>query len=154
MAKKLLLPELARVGVASLKIEGRLKAPEYVANITRVYRKALDDLRMTNDDLRAQPDAARKSEIANRKYSMEMAFSRGLFTGWFGGNDNQKLVHARFGDEYLGGDLGAEVCQRIDRARDLRFDDAELAAFAALRSVPPQQLADARGWPAMAEAWP
>src|SRR5215469_4685716 len=33
------LPELARLGVASLKIEGRLKAPEYVANITRVYRQ-------------------------------------------------------------------------------------------------------------------
>ena len=28
---------------------------------------------------------------------MEMSFSRGLFTGWFGGTDNQKLVHARFG---------------------------------------------------------
>ena len=38
------LPELARIGVASLKIEGRLKSPEYVANITRIYRKALDRL--------------------------------------------------------------------------------------------------------------
>src|SRR6476469_1166029 len=37
------LPELARVGVASLKIEGHLKSPEYVANITRVYRTALDN---------------------------------------------------------------------------------------------------------------
>src|SRR5476651_2621504 len=36
------LPDLIRARVASLKIEGRLKAPEYVANITRVYRKALD----------------------------------------------------------------------------------------------------------------
>jgi len=36
------LPELARAGVASLKIEGRLKSPEYVANITQVYRQALD----------------------------------------------------------------------------------------------------------------
>ena len=36
------LPELVRLGVASVKIEGRLKAPEYVANITRIYRKALD----------------------------------------------------------------------------------------------------------------
>src|SRR5206468_9641376 len=35
------LPELARLGVASLKIEGRLKSPEYVANITRLYRQAL-----------------------------------------------------------------------------------------------------------------
>jgi len=36
------LPDLIRAGVASLKIEGRLKTPEYVANITRVYRQALD----------------------------------------------------------------------------------------------------------------
>lgn len=39
-----LLPELIRSGVASLKIEGRLKTPEYVANITRIYRAALDQL--------------------------------------------------------------------------------------------------------------
>src|SRR5271168_1365642 len=32
------LPEIVRAGVVSLKIEGRLKAPEYVANITRIYR--------------------------------------------------------------------------------------------------------------------
>ena len=99
------LPELVRAGVASLKIEGRLKSPEYVASITRVYRTALDDLRFTNDDLRADECATRKSEIANRQYEVEMSFSRGLFTGWFGGTDNQKLVHARFGKKrgvYLG----------------------------------------------------
>jgi putative protease len=91
------LPELVRAGVASLKIEGRLKAPEYVANITQIYRQALDNLRFTNDDLGAERDPTRKSQIANRKYEMEMAFSRGLFTGWFGGINNQQLVHARFG---------------------------------------------------------
>ena len=99
------LPELVRAGVASLKIEGRLKAPEYVASITRVYREALDNLRFTNDDLRAANQPARQSQIVNRKYELEMTFSRGLFTGWFGGNDNQKLVHARFGKKrgvYLG----------------------------------------------------
>src|ERR1035437_6000035 len=91
------LPELVRAGVSSLKIEGRLKSPEYVASSTKVYRKALDDLRFLNDDLRAADESARQSEIVNRKYETEMSFSRGLFTGWFGGNDNQKLVHARFG---------------------------------------------------------
>jgi putative protease len=91
------LPDLVRAGVASLKIEGRLKSPEYVASITKVYRQALDDLRFTNDDLRAADSSARKSQIANRKYDLEMSFSRGLYTGWFGGIDNQKLVHARFG---------------------------------------------------------
>ncbi|MGF1516907.1 MAG: peptidase U32 family protein [Nodosilinea sp.] len=38
------LPELIQTGVSCLKIEGRLKAPEYVANVTRVYRQALDRL--------------------------------------------------------------------------------------------------------------
>src|SRR5258708_26151709 len=38
------LPELVRSGVASLKIEGRLNSPEYVASITGIYRKALDSL--------------------------------------------------------------------------------------------------------------
>ncbi|PZV04560.1 MAG: peptidase U32, partial [Leptolyngbya sp.] len=38
------LPDLVKTGVSCLKIEGRLKAPEYVANVTRVYRQALDRL--------------------------------------------------------------------------------------------------------------
>jgi putative protease len=100
-----LLPDLVRAGVASLKIEGRLKTPEYVANITRIYRQALDDLRTTNDDLRGKGGSSRQSQIANRKYEMEMAFSRGLYTGWLGGVNNQELVHGRFGKKrgvYLG----------------------------------------------------
>jgi putative protease len=86
------LPDLARVGVASLKIEGRLKAPEYVANITRVYRRALDRL-------------GTEPPLPVPRYEMEMAFSRGLHTGWFGGINNRELVHARFGKKrgvYLG----------------------------------------------------
>src|SRR5437773_1777803 len=90
---------------------GRLKSPEYVANITRVYRQALDDLRFTNDDLRSPGNPLRKSEIVNRKYEMEMAFSRGLYTGWFRGVNNQELVHARFGKKrgvFLGDVTGVQ----------------------------------------------
>jgi putative protease len=36
------LPELIDLGIASLKIEGRMKRPEYVATVVRVYREALD----------------------------------------------------------------------------------------------------------------
>ena len=36
------LPDLVTAGVSCLKIEGRLKAPEYVASVTRIYRQALD----------------------------------------------------------------------------------------------------------------
>ncbi|MBM3852612.1 MAG: U32 family peptidase, partial [Verrucomicrobia bacterium] len=117
-----LLPELSRAGVASLKIEGRLKSPEYVASITRVYRRALDRLRGTPG--RADPEAQlpRRSKPdtpaappppplgsepapADVSYELQMAFSRGLFTGWFRGTDNQELVHGRFGTKrgvYLG----------------------------------------------------
>ncbi|MBF2027080.1 MAG: U32 family peptidase [Oscillatoriales cyanobacterium C42_A2020_001] len=91
------LPELIQTGVTCLKIEGRLKSPEYVATVTRVYRQALE---------RAEN---REWEIENGKggdrYQLEMAFSRGLHTGWFEGIDNQALVHARFGKKrgfYLG----------------------------------------------------
>ncbi len=37
------LQELQDMGVASLKLEGRMKRPEYVAAVTSVYRKALDE---------------------------------------------------------------------------------------------------------------
>ncbi len=94
------LPDLVRAGVASLKIEGRLKSPEYVASITRVYRQALDKLMA---DLTGA--VAPKFEPQNARYELEMSFSRGLFTGWFRGSDNQQLVHGRFGTKrgvYLG----------------------------------------------------
>jgi putative protease len=95
------LPDLVRAGVTSLKIEGRLKSPEYVANITRVYRQALDSLSQR------EREGVRESRSAQSvsQYKMEMAFSRGLYTGWFGGINNQALVHARFGKKrgvYLG----------------------------------------------------
>jgi U32 family peptidase len=97
------LPELIRAGVHSLKIEGRLKAPEYVANITRVYRKALDQI-MTELGT-DQEDAVLEAVVTESRYDLEMGFSRGLYTGWFAGIDNQQLVHARFGKKrgvYLG----------------------------------------------------
>jgi putative protease len=94
------LPDLIRAGVASLKIEGRLKSPEYVANITRVYRNALDRLFSIPAESAQIAPLVRES-----RYGMEMAFSRGLATGWLRGINNQELVHARFGKKrgvYLG----------------------------------------------------
>jgi len=94
------LPDLIRAGVSSLKIEGRLKSPEYVASITRVYREALD---------REMAAADEKAQSANdrtaARYELEMSFSRGLYTGWFRGINNRELAHARFGTKrgvYLG----------------------------------------------------
>ncbi|HEY0945888.1 MAG TPA: DUF3656 domain-containing protein [Opitutaceae bacterium] len=99
------LPELIRAGVASLKIEGRLKSPEYVASITRVYRQALDKI-VESSELRVENQKAPTSESLNSQpstlnsaaqYELQMAFSRGLYTGWFRGINNQELAHGRFG---------------------------------------------------------
>ena len=45
-----ILPQLIRAGVSSLKIEGRMKRPEYVATVVEVYRRAIDSLSNSNDE--------------------------------------------------------------------------------------------------------
>lgn len=97
-------------GVASLKVEGRLKAPEYVAAVTSVYRKALDAA--WNKRYPENGTALAPFNADEGRYALEMTFSRGLSTGWLGGIDNQKLVHARFGKK-RGLRLG--VVERIER---------------------------------------
>ncbi|MEA5554297.1 DUF3656 domain-containing protein [Anabaena cylindrica UHCC 0172] len=99
------LPELVKSGVTCLKIEGRLKAPEYVANVTQVYRKALDKIMETNIETFHKTSLQKSSVLRKDQYNLEMAFSRGLYTGWFEGINNQELVHANFGKKrgvYLG----------------------------------------------------
>ena len=103
------LPQLVRAGVASLKIEGRLKSPEYVAAVTRVYRRALDGIGASPGAVAVQ--CLPGMDPARARYELEMGFSRGLHTGWFGGINNQELVHARFGKKrgvYLGEVLRVE----------------------------------------------
>ncbi|MBD2234020.1 U32 family peptidase [Phormidium tenue] len=99
------LPDLVQTGVSCLKIEGRLKASEYVANVTRVYRQALDRLAVAASNLSSPSPHLPTPPSSEERYQLEMAFSRGLYTGWFEGIDNQTLVHARFGKKrgvYLG----------------------------------------------------
>jgi U32 family peptidase len=81
------IPDLLKAGVKSFKIEGRLKSPEYVTAVTRVYRKALD----------AAMNVKPSSVTASDRYSLEMTFSRGLSTGWLAGTDHPYLTHGRFG---------------------------------------------------------
>jgi putative protease len=81
-----LIPQLIDLGVASLKIEGRLKSPEYVANITSHYRRVIDDA--WND----RPSSLQASDVQD----MEMSFSRGFSHGFFDGNDHKVLVRGDY----------------------------------------------------------
>jgi putative protease len=102
------IPELVRLGIVSFKIEGRLKTPEYVAAVTQVYRRAIDEAWAaqsgSNNSLSECPKET--SGAPDDRYKLEMAFSRGLYSGWMHGVNHQKLVHARYGKK-RGAFLGA-----------------------------------------------
>ena len=68
------LKELEQMGVASLKLEGRMKRPEYVAAVTGIYRKALDTHMVTRDMEKTLLDAF------NRQ-----GFTQGYYDGNLGG---------------------------------------------------------------------
>lgn len=50
-----LLPELLRAGVRAIKIEGRQRSPAYVAEVTRVWRRALDACLADSEGFRPSP---------------------------------------------------------------------------------------------------
>lgn len=81
------IPRLVDLGIASFKIEGRLKSPEYVAAVTRLYREAID----------AAVSNSAFHPSAEDQYALDMTFSRGFFNGWFDGPNHQELVGATFG---------------------------------------------------------
>jgi putative protease len=85
-----LLPQLAEAGIASLKIEGRLKEASYVAAVTDAYRQGLDRLDGSDEKTDRDTDAA---ELRRR---LELSFSRGLSSGWLEGVNHRRLVHGRW----------------------------------------------------------
>ena len=75
------IPELIASGVDSLKIEGRMKSPDYVYRVTKIYRRLLDEGR-----------AATAEEMAE----LERIFSRGGFTdGYFTGKTAKGMTGVR-----------------------------------------------------------
>ena len=62
------LKELEQMGVASLKLEGRMKRPEYVAAVTGIYRKALDTHMVTRDMEKTLLDAFNRQGFTQGYY--------------------------------------------------------------------------------------
>ncbi len=78
-----LLPDLIRSGVSALKIEGRMKSPEYVATVVRVYRAALDRAA-------ADPEAFTVTEAEWDLLSE--AFSRGFSEAYLAGASDDSMM--------------------------------------------------------------
>ncbi len=81
------VPDLWRIGISSLKIEGRLKSPEYVAATVQAYKGVLDKLESN------EPNGPLLDTRALRK--LETTFSRGFTKGYLHSVDHQKVVEGR-----------------------------------------------------------
>lgn len=83
------VPELIEIGVAALKIEGRMKSAEYVAAATALYRAAVDRAwaaREAHAPARTAPEVERLAERSRQ------VFSRGESPGFLAGVNHQVLV--------------------------------------------------------------
>lgn len=80
--------QLMRAGIVSLKIEGRLKSPQYVAATVQSYRAAVDHVwnNQADDPVLDMPT----------REKLEMTFSRGFTGGYLHATDHQAVVEGRF----------------------------------------------------------
>ena len=78
--------DMCMAGVHSFKIEGRLKRPEYVAEVTSVYRRALDQVLSEEFRFATREENDRLKQI----------FSRGGFTkGYLGGAEDAGIIYEK-----------------------------------------------------------
>ena len=103
------IADLAAAGIASLKVEGRMKGPEYCHAVARYYRGILDRLGGSDPG---------DEELARRRDAARTAFSRSPTTGWLYERGGDTLVDS----EYPGhrGVMAGTV--RSSSARRLRVD--------------------------------
>lgn len=80
------IPEIVRIGIASLKIEGRYKDENYVALTTRAYRKAVDEAWAG-----LPPSVTKQDEL-----QLAQVYSRGLGPHFLSGTNHQAVVPGRF----------------------------------------------------------
>ena len=116
------LDELRRMGVASIKIEGHMKRPEYVAIVTRAYRTVLNGGKLMPSDLQ----------------ELETAFSRQGFTdGYFRGQTGSDMFGRRQEGEDTA-DLFASARATYEQGEPQRIG---VRFYAMIRRGEPAQLA-------------
>ena len=138
-----LLPELIGAGVASLKLEGRMKRPEYVAVATAAYRSAIDRARSDKtDEAAAREENRRLAQIFNRDFTTAYLLknpgremmsdrrpnNRGLLVGRVVSYDaEEKRVHVKLTESLAVGDqadvwvkTGGRVTETVCELRDAK----------------------------------
>jgi len=90
---------LIEAGIDSFKIEGRMKRPEYVAGVVRVYRKLIDRYLATPSDF---------SVTKEEKHTLLQLFNREFTTGYFFENPGAELM-SRKSPHNRGTELGRAI---------------------------------------------
>ncbi len=93
------IPALVDAGIDSFKIEGRMKRPEYVAGVVRIYRRLIDRYCISSSNFRVTED---------EKLTLRQLFNRGFTTGYFFGNPGEELMSRKY-PHNLGTNLGRVV---------------------------------------------
>ena len=107
------LAEMEAMGVACLKLEGRMKRPEYVAVVTGIYRRLLDEKR--------QPTAEESRRL-------EQAFSRSGFTdGYWLGKKGPQMFGTRPENAPEPKELFAKAREMYENGRENRKIPVSLA---------------------------
>ena len=91
-----LIPELLHAGVASLKIEGRMKSPEYVQAVVGVYRAVINRVEAAIDrdgiDSVVASDAPELRASEEEMNVLSEAFSRGFTTAYLKGKRGNEIM--------------------------------------------------------------
>lgn len=77
-----ILPELVEAGISSLKIEGRMKRPEYVAVVVNAYRNAID----------AYIAKRQQEDNGKSKRALAQIFNRDFTTAYLNGNPGRTMM--------------------------------------------------------------
>ncbi|WP_270472053.1 U32 family peptidase [Collinsella intestinalis] len=138
-----LIAEMLEAGVSAFKIEGRMKSPDYVYNVVRCYREALDAA------LAARPLG--DVELDGLEACLARSFSRGFTSGYLEGG------HAATGSDLMSVERAINQGLRVGHVVEPRYEgalvafDCEVAAgdMLEIRSIPgPDAPADVpKRWP-------
>jgi putative protease len=106
--------DLIEAGIDSFKIEGRMKRPEYVAGVVRVYRKLIDRYLAAPSDF---------SVTKEEKHTLLQLFNREFTTGYFLGNPGEELMSRRYPHN-----RGTELGRAIDYDSGTKLLEIQLKA--------------------------
>ena len=119
------LPEMIQAGVSSIKLEGRMKTPLYVAMVTKIYREALDDL--------AEDPALYRSKLGYYKEQLSLVSHRSYTTGFYLGQpgpDDQVYSSAAYIKQI---DFAAKVLKSGEKELLIALDCGDVSREEAIK---------------------